>query len=133
MAMRLGLMLLLLGMVLLESNAQPESCGDAEASTGFKTAAALNVAASTGAGPFTICPNTTLDDEMLRPMIDGTIFMCATTSCVLNKGVVMDADGIRVSLVGITFADFDEPVISGSAGSNSTLELRQTIFQVRIP
>jgi hypothetical protein len=135
------LFLLLLGLAALrESNGQPppENCGDAEASSGYKTVAAINEAAIASAGPFAICPNTVLDDDVLRPLIDGTVILCATTttssaSCILSKGILMDADDIRVSLVGIIFADFDEPMISGSAGPTSTLELRQVIFRVRHP
>jgi hypothetical protein len=125
-------LLLLGGMMLRESYGQAENCGDAESSTGYKTVLALNTAAIAGAGPFSICPNAILSDGILRPMIDGTVFQCPAASCIFNTSVAMDADNIRVSIVGITFANFKKAVISGSAGSNSTLELRQVIFRVRI-
>jgi hypothetical protein len=137
---------LLLGLVLLSVQPRPghgqessipqaENCGDAEGSSGYKTAAAINEAVAAG-GTVAICPNAVLDDDALRPTVDGTVILCAATtttasSCVLTKGIVMDADDIRVSIVGITFADFDEPAVSGSAGATSTLELRQVVFQVR--
>lgn len=131
----IGLVELLLAPRPSSGQPQAENCGDAEGSSGYKTAAAINEAATAGAGPFAICPNTVLGDEVLRPMVDGTVILCAATttassSCVLTKGIVMDADDIRVSIVGITFANFAEPAISGSAGSTTTLELRHVLFQV---
>lgn len=121
--------LLLVGLLsAIAVHGQVEECGDDAGSMGYKTVAALNEVAATSTGIFTICPNSVLSDDVLRPMIDGSVFLCS--SCVLTTGVVLDADDIRVSVVGVTFSDFAEPVISGSAGSSTTLELRQVAFQV---
>lgn len=121
--------LLLLGLLsTIGVHGQLEACGDDAVSMGYKSVAALNEAAAASTGIFTICPNSVLSDEILRPMIDGSVFICS--SCTLTTGVAIDADNVRLSIVGVTFRDFTDVAISGSAGSSTTLELRQVVFQV---
>jgi len=97
---------------------------------------------------FSLCPSATFDAtaEPLMPVLSGSVVYCGSGDpgsdrCDFIGGeiqVLVDAltdsssyELQTVSLVGVTFKGFSEAAISGSAGSNTTVGLAHTRFEVR--
>lgn len=96
---------------------------------------------------FSLCPSATFDasDEPLMPILSGSVFYCGTgdpgsARCDFIGGETQVLiDGLSdspnhelqtVSFVGVTFKGFSEAAISGSAGSNTTVDLVYSSFEV---
>lgn len=95
---------------------------------------------------FLLCPNSRYDASIitLNPSLGGSIFMCGENgyvadSCEIYGGsnqVIINESSIsnyvidQIDFIGITFAGFSLSAISGNAGSNTTVELRDARFQV---
>jgi len=138
--------------------AQTETCGDG--SLGYASLASLNSqidadAAEVAAGEpprsmylYRICPGARFDfggQNRLRPRLDGSVFQCGDGpsggDCRFQGGddqVVIDQPGAEggtilsdVRFQGITFTDFTNSAIRGSADSGTKVTLEDTIFAVR--
>jgi len=135
------------------------ACPNAPGLTGYNTLEALNSDMSAELEKirlgepaqepymFELCPNTIFDASAfpLIPLLSGSVFMCGSaaapgTSCdfVGGQTQVLIEDPVNtpgyelamVSFVGVSFLGFEGAAISGSAGSNTTVDFLNTLFAV---
>ena len=97
---------------------------------------------------FVLCPDTDFDASAvaLTPLLSGAVFSCGTmgdpsSACSFvggaNQVLIEDSASVpnyelqMVSFIGVTFTGFKNAAISGNAGSNTTVDLYRSNFEVR--
>lgn len=92
---------------------------------------------------FVLCPNRVYDvsAEPFVPLLNNTVVSCGMNGipdgpdgmCNFfggSESVRMDTDGFFLTLMGLTFTNFQDVSITGNADSSSTLNLIRSNFEV---
>lgn len=141
-------------------NAQPSPCDDG--STGYNSLEDLNrqiVADATAVSEglqapqsmylYRLCPGSSFqfsEQNQLQPLLDGSVFQCgdgmSTGDCRFRGGtdqVLVEQSPVAgvtirdLRFQGVTFTDFSNSAVTGSADSGTKVTFEDTVFTVRFP